>query len=128
MKKFFFLCVIITGSFLNVTGQEIPSEITDAFRVGDAKVLATFFHDNLELKIIDKSYISSDKQAERILEKFFKEHPPTSFVVNFNATRQGSKHGLGSLITEKGSFRVNIYFLDNSPDQKIYLLSIEKES
>jgi len=106
----------------------MPSEITDAFRVGDAKVLATYFNDNLELKIIDKSYMTSDKQAERIIEKFFKEHPPTSFVVNFNATRQGSKYGLGSLLTEKGSFRVNIYFLDDSPDKKIYLLSIEKES
>lgn len=107
--------------------QEMPSEIINAFKEGDSGKLAAFFHKNLEIDILNKSYVTSNKQAEQIIKKFFKEYPPKSFSVNFDGTRQGSKYGLGSLITETGSFRVNIYFMESRQKKTIYFLSIDKE-
>lgn len=108
------------------TVQTVPAEITEAFVKGDAKQLAEYFHDNLEMKILKNEYVTSKNQASRIMQDFFKHNPPLSFQLEYEGTKQDSKYGLGTLVTRKGSFSVNLYFLDGRKEKIIYSLSIEK--
>lgn len=106
--------------------QIVPSGIIKAFEKGNAKDLALFFHDNLEMKLLNENYVSSKNQSMRIMQDFFKSYPPVSFKVNYEDSKKESKYGSGTLISKNASFRVNIYFLDIENEKIIYYLSIEK--
>jgi hypothetical protein len=110
------------------TGQTVPADLVEAIGKGDADRMSGYFHQSLELTILEKDHIASKIQATRILETFFKEHPPTGFTVSFEGTKENSKYAIGSLTTAEGTFRVNLFFMNKENKRLIYYLSIEKES
>ena len=110
------------------TGQTVPVDLVEALGKGDADRMAEYFHQSLELTILEKDHMASKIQATRILETFFKEHPPTGFTVSFEGTKEESKYAIGSLTTAEGTFRVNLFFMNKENKRLIYYLSIEKES
>ncbi len=125
MKKYILisiLLILLPSGF----GQLVPGDIIRAFETGDAKELAEYFNSNIELQLPDKTHVASKTQATRIMQDFFKENPPLSFKLEYEGTKQDSKYGLGTLETRKGSFRVNLYFMDGKKEKIIYFLSIEK--
>ena len=113
---------------LPVVGQTVPVELAEAIGKGDASRMAGYFHQSLEMNILDEDYEASKNQATRILENFFKKHPPTDFEVSFEGTKEQSKYAIGSLTTKDGAFRINMFFLNKQGNRLIYYLSIEKES
>ena len=111
-----------------VLGQTVPSGLKEAISKGDATTMSGWFHQSLELTILEKEYETSKNQATRILESFFKSHIPSGFTISFEGTKEQSKYAIGTLNTTKGSFRINMFFLNKEEKQLIYYLSIEKES
>ena len=111
-----------------VMGQTVPVELADAIRKGDANQMSAFFHQSLEMTILESDYEASKNQATRIMENFFKKHPPSDFKVSFEGTKEQSKYAIGTLSTKDGSFRINMFFLNKEGSRLIYYLSIEKES
>lgn len=122
----FLMISVLLLAVMNGSSQTVPTEITEAFVKGDAKQLAEYFHDNLEMKIQKDEYVTSKNQASRIMQDFFKKNPPLSFQLEYEGAKQDSKYGLGTLVTRKGTFSVNLYFLDGRKEKIIYSLSIEK--
>jgi hypothetical protein len=121
--------LIISALLLAATNgisQTVPTGITEAFVKGDAKQLAEYFHDNLEMKILKDEYVTSKNQASRIMQDFFKKNQPVSFRLEYEGTKQDARYGLGTLVTRKGSFSINLYFLEGSNRTIIYSLRIEK--
>jgi hypothetical protein len=125
MKKLLFTMILVMLTFVS-QGQTVPKDIVDGFKKGDARKIAAYFHDNLEMQILDESHVTSKNQATRILQDFFKKYPPSDFQVNYEGTEQDSKYGHSTLTTRKGSFRVSIYFMEGKQGKTIYSLSIEK--
>jgi len=113
---------------LPMLGQTVPAELAEAIRKGDAARMSTYFHQSLELTILEKDYEVSKNQATRIMENFFKTHTPTEFKVSFDGTKEQSKYAIGTLKTKDGTFRVNMFFLNKQDQRLIYYLSIEMES
>jgi len=113
---------------ISLGAQTVPVEFSSAMKVGDAAKLSQFFHESLELTILDKDYVASKNQATRIMENFFKENPPTGFKISFEGTKEKSKYAIGNLTTGKGNFRVNIFFMNKDEKRLVYYMSIEKES
>ena len=111
-----------------VLSQTVPADLVSALGRGDATVLSAWFHQSLEMSILEEEYETSKNQATRILESFFKDHKPTGFKVSFEGTKEQSKYAIGTLNTSDGSFRVNLFFMDKDNKRLIYYLSIEKES
>lgn len=128
MNRLITIFIISLGLMMPLSGQNVPDEMIAAMKNGDADKLARFFHESLELTILDKDYVSSKNQATRIMENFFKEHPSTGFSVSFEGTKEKSKYAIGNLLTEDGSFRVNVFFINKDGKRLIYYMSIEKES
>ena len=113
---------------LPVAGQTVPAELAEAIGKGDATRRSDYFHQSLEMNILDEDYEASKNQATRILENFFKKHPPTEFKVSFEGTKEQSKYAIGTLTIKDGAFRINMFFLNKQGNHLIYYLSIEKES
>jgi len=113
---------------LQVWGQTVPDGLVDAMAKGNATAMSAYFHLSLEMSILEEDYESSKNQATRIMESFFKKHKPTGFTVSFEGTKEQSKYAIGTLSTQEGTFRVNLFFINKDGKRLIYYLSIEKES
>lgn len=111
-----------------VLSQTVPADLVSALGRGDATAMSAWFHQSLEMSILEEEYETSKNQATRILQNFFKNQEPTGFAVSFEGTKEQSKYAIGTLSTSKGKFRVNMFFLDKDNKRLIYYLSIEKET
>ena len=111
-----------------VLSQTVPAGLSEALGKGDASATSAWFHQSLEMSILEEEYETSKNQATRILESFFKSHKPTGFNISFEGTKEKSKYAIGTLNTTNGNFRVNLFFLNKEGKRLIYYLSIEKES
>ena len=111
-----------------VLSQTVPAELSRAMGQGNATAMSAWFHQSLEMTILEEEYECSKNQASRILESFFKDHKPTGFSVSFEGAKEESKYAIGTLTTSNGNFRVNMFFLNKDEKRLIYYLSIEKES
>lgn len=123
----YFLTFMLLLLLHSTNGQVVPDGIVSSFEKGDAKELARYFNNNLELKLPEKTHVTSKNQATRIMQNFFKEHQPLSFKLEYEGTKQDSMYGLGILVTRNGTFRVNLYFMDGREEKIIYFMSIEKD-
>jgi hypothetical protein len=113
---------------LPVRGQTVPDDLVKAIKTGNASAMAVYFHQSLEMTILEKDYVASKNQATRIIENFFKNHTPSDFSISFEGTKEKSKYAIGSLKTKDGTFRINMFFLNMEDQRLIYYMSIEKES
>ena len=128
MYRLITIFMLSVAILMPARAQTVPSELSNAMKAGDAAKLANFFHESLELTILEKDYVASKNQATRIMENFFKEHPPSGFTISFEGTKEKSKYAIGNLTTGKGNFRVNIFFMIKDDKRLVYYMSIEKES
>lgn len=128
MRRLITIFLISLVSLIPVAGQTVPQELADAISNGDAEQMADFFHESLEMTILEKDYMASKNQAARIMENFFRENTPSGFTISFEGTKEKSKYAIGSLVTSNGTFRVNLFFLNKGNQRLIYYMSIEKES
>jgi len=128
MNRLITIFILSLACLLPLKAQTVPAELIEALKAGKANDVARFFHQTLELTILEKDYMASKSQATRIMENFFKEHPPTEFSISFEGTKEKSKYAIGNLVTGKGNFRLNIFFLNKDDKRLIYYMSIEKES
>lgn len=113
---------------ISSSGQSIPEGLVNAMKMGNAKNLSEFFHQSLEMTILEKDYNSSKNQATRIMEDFFRKNPPIDFTISFEGAKEKSKYAIGNLKTKDQEFRINLFFLNKGDEKLIYYLSIEKES
>jgi len=127
-KRLITILLINLMVLLPMLAQTVPAGLSQAIAEGDASAMAVFFHQSLEMTILEKDYEASKNQATRIMENFFKSHQPTGFKISFEGIKEQSKYAIGTLTTEEESFRVNLFFMNKENKRLIYYLSIEKES
>ena len=124
--------IVIFSFVLNVGAfnysDEIPRDIAIAFKVGNAKELARYFNNTIELVILDKEDVYSSVQAEQIIDNFFVDHYPKSFEFIHHGGKEESKFAIGKLVTFNGTFRVSILIKEKNDKPFIHLLRIEKEN
>lgn len=128
MNRLITIFLLSLTCLLPLKAQTVPAELIEALKAGKADEVARFFHQSLELTILDKDYMASKNQATRIMENFFKEHPPTGFSISFEGTKEKSKYAIGNLVTSEGKFRLNLFFMNKDDQRLIYYMSIEQES
>lgn len=129
MKKILQMIVLFTLPILTVSGQadKIPEGIAVSLKAGNAEELAKFFHNNVELIILEKEDVYSRSQAEQIIRKFFLDHKPRGFKIIFEGGKENSRYAIGSLTTEVTTYRVYILIKKQDGDPLIHQLRIEEE-
>lgn len=105
---------------------QIPVQIENGLKTGNAKMIASCFNDNVELVILDKENVCSKEQGEMILSDFFSKYRPTDFKLTHKGGTD-SVYGIGKMQTANANFR--IYFMLKSFANKPLLvqLRIEKD-
>ena len=94
--------------FLIKNKIDIPDQVADAIRTGNAKMVSKFFADNVDLKVLDQENIYSRAQAELILKDFFTKHPVQEFtIVHKSVPKNDSQFATGTLKTTNGTYRVH---------------------
>lgn len=106
-KKIVFLLFLSTQLF----ALDIFDDIANSIRSGDARQLAVFFGNTIDLQIIDQENVYSKAQAEFIIKDFFiKNQPKTFTILHKGSSPEGIQYVIGNLTTTKGkSFRTSFY-------------------
>ncbi len=126
LKRVFILLFLLFTVSPVVISQTMPKSIITAFGKGDAKKLARHMHHNLEISLDGKMQMVSKNQATRVLQEFFDNNPPKTFIVNNEGTKAGSQYGIGTLKTKESAFQVNLFFIQIDENQLIYNITIDK--
>ena len=119
------MCVQFTGS--NSIGV-IPGAISNAFKTGNSKELASYFNSNIELVVLDKKDVYSKNQAEIIIRNFFSKYRPQKFMILNQGGRENSKYAIGNLVTSSGVFRIYVLLKISDKTTYIHMLRIEEEN
>ena len=111
LKKMLLLLLISSSVF----AADIYDEIANSIRTGDAKQLAVYFSNSIDLTIMDKENVYSKAQAEFILKDFFSKNPPKSFnILHKGSSPEGTQYAIGNLVTTTGkTFRTSFYIKSN---------------
>jgi hypothetical protein len=107
--------------------DDIPAGIIEAIKAGNARELAKYFQNSVELALTDIDDVYSKNQAELIIQDFFKKHPPQSFSILHKGGKETSRYAIGNLSTANGKFRVTILIKIREGVAAINQLRIEKE-
>lgn len=123
----FLILSISVSTATNAISSNIPDEIISAIKSGNAKDLAKYFNQNIELVILNEEDVYSKAQAELIIKDFFSKNPPSDFVILHQGGKEGARYAIGSLKSSNGNFRV--YFLLKIKTDQPYIqqMRIEKE-
>lgn len=125
LKKILLLLLLSSS----VIAADIYDEIANSIRTGDAKQLATFFGNSIDLTIMEKENVYSKAQAEFILKDFFGKNPPKSFtILHKGSSPEGTQYAIGNLITSSGkTFRISFFIKNNNGKFVLQELRIETE-
>lgn len=137
MKKFktIISVILLFCSFMAVSAtatqdKKVPNEINVGLATGNAKVLSSYFNQNVELVVLDNDNVYSKAQAQQIVANFFSKFPPiaeNAFSIIHDSGKENAQYVIGKLKTEKGDFRVYFLLKQNSGKQYIHQLRIEQQ-
>jgi len=127
--------ILIFCSFMSIAAnssqdKKVPNEINVGLATGDAKVLSTYFNQNVELVVLDNDNVYSKAQAQQIVTNFFSKFPPiekNAFSIIHDSGKENAQYVIGKLKTEKGDFRVYLLLKQNDGKQYIHVLRIEQQ-
>jgi hypothetical protein len=121
------MLLFLTVSGAGQTGEQIPGEIISSLKSGNAKILASYFNQNVELVILNDDNVYSKAQAEQIVTGFFNQNQPDKFTIIHQGGKEGAKYVIGNLSTRQGTFRVYFLLKKTADKDIIHQLRIEKQ-
>lgn len=121
------MLAIITVLAANQVNAQIPDDIILSLKSGNAKVLAGYFNQNVELVILENDNVYSKAQAEQIVTSFFVRYQPERFQVIHQGGKEGAQYVIGNLTTKQGVFRVYFLLKKSTGKDIIHQLRIEKQ-
>jgi hypothetical protein len=105
---------------------QIPAQIIEGFKTGNAKIVASHFNENIELTILDRENVCSQAQGEQILKDFFLRNKPSDFQISHKGG-ESTVYAIGKLLTSNGNFRIYFLLKPNGSKPRIVQLRIEKD-
>lgn len=115
MKKIF--GTLLIGSMIVLSAfvqQGSIDEVIGALRSGNSAQLSSYFDDNVELTLPDKSDSYSKAQAQLIVRDFFSNNGIKGFELKHKGDSPGGHFCIGTLQTNAGNFRTNVFMKTKS--------------
>ncbi|MFZ4772138.1 MAG: DUF4783 domain-containing protein, partial [Ferruginibacter sp.] len=95
-----------------ITLQEIFGELSNSFKAGNTKEIAKYFAASVDITLPNSEDQYSRSQAEIVLKNFFSGHVPSGFNIEHKGASNNGKYIVGTLITNKGAFKVYVFVKD----------------
>ena len=130
-KNLIYINILILSLFFLkssiIAGQTVSEEVKNAFQTASAGKLSSYFGSTVTLNIpgTDSQFTKEDARNE--MHKFFTGHRVKNFEIKFKGEKNNSNFIIGTLYTNKGTYRVNIFFKKTEGNNHIHLLRIDKE-
>jgi hypothetical protein len=119
--------IISIGTALSWQGGTITEEIKTSISKMDAVKLAGYFSSTVNLEIIEIDGNYSRKQAEIIVQDFFRKHPVKTFTVNHQgSSNDGSKYMIGVYTTTQNKV-YRVYIMLKTLDDKLQINKLQIE-
>ncbi|WKN41988.1 DUF4783 domain-containing protein [Tunicatimonas pelagia] len=102
------LLSLLAGSVQPLQAQaDVINNVRDALKSGSSRELSKYLNNTIEISINGEQTSYSRNQAEFVLKDFFAKYPPKDFrYVHQGSSKEGVKYTIGTLIHERGEFRV----------------------
>lgn len=126
-KSIWIVCMIFLFGGV-VKAQENSSQLTNAFKKGNAQELSPYFGNKVELILLNNSKEYTKQEATEAVKNFFTSHKVSGFTVNHEGKRNESGFIVGTLVTSAGTYRVNCYFKKNGDQFLIHQIRIDKSN
>ncbi|MBN2481279.1 MAG: DUF4783 domain-containing protein [Bacteroidales bacterium] len=132
-SKFLYILIFpLIFSAVLFAGQQtsdLPKDIINALKTGNAETLSGYFNTSLELAMPSaKDDIYSSQQSKQIVRDFFTKHVPIDFTVLHKGGPAESQYAIGSLSTKNGNFRVTLLIKLRDDKPYIHQLRFEQEN
>jgi len=123
------LLIILLFSFQTSYSLDIYEDFANAIRSGDAKQVASYFSNSIDLTLLNQEDMYSKAQAELILRDFFSKNNPKAFtIVHKGSSQEGTMYGIGTLNTSNAkTYRVSFYMKSVNGKNSLLELRIESE-
>lgn len=126
-------CALAIGLLVLMIGNaysqaDIINDVKEAIKIGASKELSRFLNKNIDLTINGKMDTYSKTQAEHVLKDFFKNNPPSSFIiVHQGASKGGSPYATGQYMSGNKTFLVWVRIKKVADKYLIHEMSFIKE-
>jgi hypothetical protein len=124
MKKFLFFvsAVMILSSFMQISGL---GEVINGIKSGNSTTVSKYFDNTVEISLAGKSGNYSKSQGEVVLRDFFANNAVKSFTVIHQGDSGGSEYCIGTLVTNKGTFRTTVNLKQKGDKKMLQELKFE---
>lgn len=113
-------------TFSVLMAQEIPAGVVTAFKKGSSQELSKYMGDKVNIVLQGRSANVDKQKATAMMHEFFTENKVGGFTVNHQGKRDESSFVIGTLITNKGKYRVNNFLKKVQDKCLIHQIRIDK--
>jgi hypothetical protein len=119
---------LIGGLCMSFTIQDPMSNVVAALKKGNVTELSHYFDNMIEISLPSNANSYSKSQAVVILKEFFSNHEVKSFsLIHKGSSGEGSTFGIGSLVTNTGTYRTTFFFRQKGDGVVLQELRFEKK-
>ena len=127
IKAFLVVFGLMSGWAANAQ-TEIFAPMKDAIKAGNAKELAKFFNQSVDVNLEGEVNSYSKAQAEFVLRDFFKKNPPTDFtIVHTGSSKGGLQYAIANFKSNGNQFNTLIRVKQADAIYLIHEISFVKE-
>ncbi len=125
--------VLVAFAFLAVRPVQAQQAATlqsvaKAIQSGNARALAAYFDQSVDVTILNKEGSYSKAQAEGVIKDFFAKNRPSGFqIIHKGESGGNAKYAIGKLTTPNGTFRTYIYVKERGDGLLIQQLRFESD-
>ncbi len=129
MKKIvLFVVNMLLFSYLSLAQEDVMTNVKALLKEGNAKEIAQYLNDIVEISIDGEKGNYSKTQAEFVLKDFFKKNPPSDYQkVHQGASKEGLNYMIGKYVCSEGSYRVYIVVKQFKGNYLIDTIDFSKE-
>lgn len=126
MKNLLLITLLLTSA--SGWSQEMFNSIKNGIKSGDAVAVAGQFNQQVDLTIDTKQSTYSKTQAETLLADFFRNNPPSDFVImHTGSSKGGLQFAIGTYTSKKINYSVLIRMKDSGSTKLVHEISFVKE-
>jgi Domain of unknown function (DUF4783) len=102
-------------------------DIINAIKKSNTGLLSAYFDNTIEIALPDKNDNYNKTQAEVIIKDFFATNIVKGFNPDHRGNNNGSEYCIGTLLTEKGNFRLTVFLKQKSGKSLLQEIRIENK-
>lgn len=103
------LLLMAVTTLMSFRKQDGLEAVLSALKAGNAAALIQRSEDNLELILPDQSGVVTKAQAQTQIAKFFAANAVKGFELKHKGNSPGGSYAIGTLKTQNGDYRVNVF-------------------